>query len=634
MRIELISLKLENFKGVKAFEVRPDGLNGVISGRNGTGKTSVYDAFLWLLFGKNSEGAKSFEVRPLDENNERINDLTVLVEATLSFDGIQHVFRKTEEGDYVKGQLKGYKTLCWVDDVPKKNGEYAKAVADYVSEETFKLLTNLHHFCEMHWTERRKNLLTLAGEISEPEGFGELVAMLNGRSVDDFKKVLAEQKQRYTKERDEIPPRIDELTKSLPVATDTKAVESERQVVINNIAALDRKRQEAWSKEKERQAAIDKVNSLKLSLANREFELLHDKSAVAVYVQERTDINQKRAELVNAISTARLAMDNHNSRVIVPIEAAIENGERELQKIRNDYTAISGEAVDTKCPYCEQELPEGKLLGLTSKLELKKADIAKRGNFVKKQIADKRAELDVQGAKLVELEKEYEKANILLAEFDEANGIRLAELEQLIGGVKPVDPKTDEIWTFLSVQIEKAQNDIPQSASEAMERIESNRRAYQTELDRLNSALAMGDKIKTDTARIEELKAKERELGQKLADIEATLAQIQLYKDAQSAAVELAVNGMFKHITFKLFNRLINGNTEDCCIPMLNGVPYSDMSYGQRILCGVDVINTMSRFYGLQVPLFIDNAESLTLPVETQMQTIKMYAQEGELSFE
>ena len=95
-------------------------------------------------------------------------------------------------------------------------GEYSGYIAEIISEETFKLLTDLHFFSsKMHWTERRKVLLDIAGEIEQPEGFEELLAALKGRSVDEYKKVLAEQKKRYVKERDEINPRIDEILKGL-----------------------------------------------------------------------------------------------------------------------------------------------------------------------------------------------------------------------------------------------------------------------------------------------------------------------------------------------------------------------------------------------------------------------------------
>ncbi|MDO8302887.1 MAG: hypothetical protein Q7T18_06585, partial [Sedimentisphaerales bacterium] len=87
-----------------------------------------------------------------------------------------------------------------------------------------------------------------------------------------------------------------------------------------------------------------------------------------------------------------------------------------------------------------------------------------------------------------------------------------------------------------------------------------------------------------------------------------------------------AVNGKFKYVSFKLFNRLLNGNIEPTCVAMLDGVPYQDMSYGQKIRVGIDILSVLSNHYGLHVPLVIDNSESLTYPVEFDGQTIQLRA--------
>ncbi len=123
-RIKLNSLKIRCFKGIDYFELVLDGDNVVIAAENGIGKTTIYDGFLWLLFGKDSTGRKDFEVRPLDRHNHPIKGVVLSVEGELDIDGINHVFRKEHHEKVVKDQLRGYETLCWIDEVPKKVGEY------------------------------------------------------------------------------------------------------------------------------------------------------------------------------------------------------------------------------------------------------------------------------------------------------------------------------------------------------------------------------------------------------------------------------------------------------------------------------------------------------------------------------
>jgi len=216
MKIELLNIDITNFKGLKAFKFSPDGENACITAQNGTGKTTVYDAFLWLLFGKDSLGRKDFDIRPLDANNQPINGLTLAIEAVLSIDGIAHTFRKEQTEKIVKKEIKGFETLCYIDEVPKKVGEYTDYIAEIITDETFRALTDLAYFNNLHHTKRRALLLEFTGEIGTPAGFEELLNALNGRSIDDYKKVLAGQRDRLKKDRDEIPSRIDELQRGLP----------------------------------------------------------------------------------------------------------------------------------------------------------------------------------------------------------------------------------------------------------------------------------------------------------------------------------------------------------------------------------------------------------------------------------
>ena len=58
MEIKLNSLILENFKGISYFELNVDGKNASVYGTNASGKTTLADAYFWLLFGKDSNGAE------------------------------------------------------------------------------------------------------------------------------------------------------------------------------------------------------------------------------------------------------------------------------------------------------------------------------------------------------------------------------------------------------------------------------------------------------------------------------------------------------------------------------------------------------------------------------------------------
>lgn len=168
MKMTLNTLNIEHFKGIKRFGIAPNGVNLSITGRNKQGKTTIYDAFLWLLFGKNSAGETKFTVKPTNEPAETEN----YVEAQFDVDGKPLLLKKVYASKYVKttGEYKGSELEYYINGVPKKKNEYEAAIAEIIDEEQFKLLTNPKHFTEvLDWKKRREILFSLAETKSDSE---------------------------------------------------------------------------------------------------------------------------------------------------------------------------------------------------------------------------------------------------------------------------------------------------------------------------------------------------------------------------------------------------------------------------------------------------------------------------------
>jgi DNA repair exonuclease SbcCD ATPase subunit len=635
--MKLLSIKIENFKGIKAFEVNFEGRDTVLTGANGTGKTSVYDAFLYLLFGKDSSGRKEFGLRPLDANNDPIPKLVTKVEATIwDGDDMEYTLRKENHENTVKGQLRGYTTLCWINEVPKKVGEYQKNIDAIIPEDTFKMLTDCHYFNDkLKWQDRREILLELAGDIPEPDGFEDLMRKLNGSDMNDHKKILTEQKKRVTKERDEIGPRIDEIHKGMPDLETGEGnigaedLQEQRQGFLDKKKDLTEKRARIMDSEKKRQDQLTAINELEGQKVRREAELESSTEQTAALLVEKTDITvalrekQTTYELaLNAEAAIRRSLANNRSE--------LDSCSERLTKIRDTYKAASEAPLEGTCYACGQNLPDDKLAEAKAKQEKELAAITKHGNDTmadvknaKASIAQAEENLKAQTDTTAKLKEQLDAAQ---AKADK----RMAEIDEAINNREKPDPKTDRIWLAICEDIEKLQKLVGEPAGDQIDEITKQIDFNEDRIQHLNDVLAQGDRIKRDHKRIAELRDKEKTLSGQLAAIEQQLADIADYKAQESGLIEKAVNDRFKHITFRLFNYLLNGTTEDCCEAMIGGVGYPDASYGQKILMGIDVINILADHYQTHCPIFIDNAESLTYELECPGQMIQLQADPNE----
>ncbi|MFX0091935.1 MAG: hypothetical protein ACFFBD_09250 [Candidatus Hodarchaeota archaeon] len=628
MNIKLNKLNIENFKGLKSFELNPEGENIVIKAENGVGKTTVYDAFLWLLFGKDSTGRKDFELRPLDNQNQPIKGLVLSVEAEI-FNGSSTVLRKEHHEKVVKNQLRGYETLCWIDEVPKKVSEYNDYIASLISEDTFKLLTDLYFFnSKMHWLKRREVLLDITGKIGTPEGFDVLIESLNGRNIDEYKKVLIEQKKRHVKERDEINPRIDEIQRGLDeyAGSSTAEIENQRQIKKIELQQLDSQRTDLLNQEEERQIKIDHINNLKASKIQREAELKNDTSGIKSLLDEKNRIEAEFAKCNHIVIKAQRdweAKQGELSRKKILLDSLM----RTLAEIRDEYSEIENSPAETTCYACGQQLPANNLESNKQKRQAKMEEITKRGNHTKNNVDVCKKEIATFEDELESITKSLEKAGIELQSAEQEKIKRFAEIDIAIKENKTPAPEQDKQWRDMCADIKQLESEIGKPISEQLQAIESERSAKSNELAEFDKALAQADRMKKDKSRIAELESEEKELAQKIADVDRQLKDIEQFNAAQSELIESSVNSKFKYVEFKLFNQLLNGGLEDCCEATYQGIPYADMSTGQQIIVGIDIINVLSAHYDISVPLFIDHAESLTLPLEAKSQTIELYAQ-------
>ena len=219
MNIKIKRLALENFKCHKSLTLEFNGCNASIYGDNAAGKTSVYDALTWLLFGKDSKGngEKNIEIKPLDANGEVLDHLAeTAVEAVLVADGEEITLRRTLKEIWTtkRGRTEqtydGNTSEYFIDGVPVKKYAFSEKVDQLVSEDTFRLLTSVSHFADgITWQDRRAVLFKVAAVsddahiMASDERFLPLIEGMGKLSVEDYKKKLTAEKRGFVADKTE-----------------------------------------------------------------------------------------------------------------------------------------------------------------------------------------------------------------------------------------------------------------------------------------------------------------------------------------------------------------------------------------------------------------------------------------------
>lgn len=637
-RIELLNLNIKNVKGLRLNLVL-DGNNAIVTGQNEVGKTRIKDAFHWLLFdkssdGKPSSGKGSFGLRPHHINGNAIHDITVMAEAEMKFekDGRVevHKLRKEQIEKKIKGKITGYPNQYFIDDAPALKKDFDKFIDDYISEDVFKLLTDVFYFCgELHHLKRREFLIKLANP-RQPTGYdGLLERASKHRNLDDYKKAKKTEKDGYEKEVKQIPPRIDEILRGLEQPENIKsmpALQQKRMDLSTESANLKYKRQELLSTEKERQGKINRINRATIEQNIRGGELRNDPSRTASLQVERTQLLD---ELGKAEGEVRKLAEklNKNIESRTAAESDLRVKQTKLDAVRQEYHLANEKKESTVCYTCGQKLPEKILKEAEEKRKAKLAELKTEGdklfdevNEAKKQVADF-TQVALEGQQIVDTAKAELEGLRVTAEA------RLEQIAKEIAELPEPDYAQDETWMKLDTEIKAIQAEVGEPVTEQLKAIENKLDELEADLNKVNETLAQADRMEKDRKRVQELEAREKELAQLIAGCDKEIDLIKQYNLAYSRLVEEAVSEKFRHTEFKLFEYQINGEIDDrvCeAIDSKDGTAWTDMSMGQSIFIGIDVINTLSESYDVSVPLFIDNAQDITHPIITDAQTIAL----------
>jgi len=630
-KVIINKISLTNFKGVRSLDVSFSNAVTSIYGKNASGKTTIFDAFTWLLFGKNSEEKKQFNVKTLDRDGKVIPKIPHEVTAILDVDGetITLTRRLAEKWQKKRGsaveEFKGNEEERLFNDVPLSVKEWNEKITSICAEDTFKAVTNPLYFTSLKWDAQRAMLIRMAGDVTDAEvigdnqDFNELISSLNGKSLDEYKREIVAKKKRIKEDVDTLPSRIDERRRDA-------SAEPCNWLLIE--ARLHHKEQVLAELQQDLQSGA--TNSDKLVEIGK--EMMEAEKAMNDYYTEYCRGWREKASRAstkkNEIEGRKIRIQRHKEMVKIYNKNIAETNERR-QELIAEWRSIKARVLthddDYICPVCGRPLKPSQIEEAQAKalheFNTKKIEDLKKneteGKKVKQTIETWTQKRNDEEERIKELEKEIATMEEELATMPQA--ITDDEINDLIA--------SDTTYNDLTATFMKKQDEYNNAKAEQKETSEPSQEdkdkldTLKAEIAELQAQMGKKDYIEQNEKRIKELEEQLRTASAELARLEGTEYTINQFTRTRIEMLEERINAMFSSVRFKLFDTQINGGEVETCQATWNGVPYADLNNAMKINAGLDIINAICKSENVSAPIFIDNAEAVNelLPTDSQM---------------
>lgn len=633
--IKLVSLCLENFKNHRHLKLDFNGRNAAIYGDNATGKTSVYDSLMWVLFSKDSagNGEKNIEIKPLDKYGNVIDhDALTSVEVVLEVNGENLTLLRTyrEKWETRRGSCEtvftGNTSEYYIDGVPVKRNAFQDKVNELVDEDTFRLLTSTTYFAgDISWQERRAVLFQVAGVMDDAqilatsEGFAPLVESMGKLSLEDYKKKLLAEKRQFVGAKTEIPARISECQKTIEdiqgldfagAQAEVEVLTAKKEAISAQIVALEH------SNEADKKA-------LEIREAQLELSTLESENRAYRTSQSSGLLNVQNLKMDLSDLKKRLDRKQHE---FANEKAYIDGLNKNIAEYRDRWISVNGETfTGGNCPTCGQNLPAAQFQTAKGQFEASKQkrlnDILQTANSYKESKVQAEDRLTRQQEEIQQLEADIrqKEQDIAAAEASLVEIVDMADYAQRKGAIQSrIDKLNADLY-----EIHHSVSDLKMKLRQEMSEING-------QIGVKMGIISTQNMLEYSRKRVEELREDARNAAECLEAIEKMLFLMDEYSRYKTRFVEDSINGMFRIARFRLFREQANGGVEDRCDVVYDGIPYISVNNGMKTNVGIDIINTLSVAYGVRVPLFVDNAESVTQLEKCGSQIIRLVVSEND----
>lgn len=595
MKVKLNKLIIKGFKGIDDFTLEIGGENATLIGENGTGKTSVADAFYWLLTDSNLERKSKFGI--IKNSHEKAE-----VEGELFFGSKLKVLKKIYCPVIKKNMITGYTTIHYVDGIEMTQKEYQKEINLNID---IRLISDVHYFMSIPVTLRRTLLFSLISKISDDDIIKEYKDLrpakqiLNNRDFATIRLMLTREVKNLSKERDEIPVEIRTARSMLP----GKKVRKEA-TIRKHIDKLD-----------EQIADVKHGGNIIKHVALLKAELISLETNIRVqYESKEEKLRTRRFEIKTAL--------NSNYRTITDEKEAIESKQKSLFQFNDQIDNLHNRWKEEKamkynpstvCYACKQKLPLDQ--------------ITRQEDEFKKEIAQSLKQIDMEGKELRKVIKNIESKISLHASIIEKIQ---SDIEKLEDELNIIEKKIEEIDRRMQEEIKNKRKKIEEQIK-ALKNENENSDLYKLkdEKSKLEAELNLSILEEDINIKISRYEKKQSKISKEIEAIEKNIWLLDEFNRKKAEYIESVIDDKFVITEWKLFRIHQNGNIEDICDPQFDEVPYIDLNTGSKINIGLDIVNTFASHYDIEFPVFVDNSESITNWIPSECQLINLKAMEG-----
>ena len=668
MKIIIKSILIQNFKGINKKNIVFGNKRTKISGANGVGKSSIFDAFTWCLFNHDSLGNTKFEIRPLTSKGEKIHNVDIFVKVKLEVNGNEFELSKRQKELWRKKrgtdttEFQGNVNEFEINGYPKSEKEFKAFIAGIIDENIFNLVTNPNAFNALPWKEQREILMKFVGVMSDAEialTYGDkyslLIPELKIASTDDILKKYTKAKNTLNKQMTEIPARIDELSK---------------QMVTVDVGALEVQKAAKQAELKRVEDSLSGGNSTRQKINDLNGQIMDEKLRISgIQNDANSELDEKRRSARKAVNDADDKV-TRTEREILDAEYLKSDYIKARDRAEADKTRYAEEWKEWKkktfpefvplddyveplpltdkdltCPTCGQALPEDvrkqrisdheKICAKAKsdyedRCEEHRMDYDTKKIMFSEQRKKAMDEITVKGQKAADNVRAYQKqideqekdvsALKLRLECEKADLSKAKKDLEDIPAYAEISDNADYIKAQESIQSLEAQIEELRKKTPDNTEAEARRDAIRDEISDIEAQIKAADNTKVKE-RIAELEEEQKSIGQKIAEQEQMIDLTESFIRAKMNMISEKINEKFKVVRFSLFENQINGGLKETCECTVNGVPYSSLNNGHRIIAGLDIIRSLSELYGVSAPVFIDNSEAISTGNFPEMDT-------------